>query len=45
MLVTFLVNASGVVVEKTFTSQYKARVFINKLKYSKKLTLLSYCNL
>ena len=41
MIVKFIVNASGAVVEKTFSSQYLAEAFMRKLKHSKKCTFVS----
>lgn len=40
--VTFLVNASREKLTRSFDSQYQARVFINKLRHSKRCTLISY---
>lgn len=45
MIVKFMVNATGTVVEKTIESYYEAQKFIQKLRRSKKCTLLSYWNL
>lgn len=45
MVVRFMINESGKVVEKTFNSPYLAENFIRKLKYSKKLTFLAKINL
>lgn len=42
MVVRFMINETRVVVEKTIQSVYEAEKFIRKLRYSKKLTLLSY---
>lgn len=42
MYVRYVVNGSGVVIEKFIPSYYKAKNFINKLENSKKCTLLSY---
>lgn len=39
--VTFIVNETKAVVTKTFSSPYQCRKFVNKLYYSKKLTLIS----
>lgn len=39
--VTFIVNESGVRVTKDFSSPYFANRFANKVKHSKKLTLVS----
>lgn len=41
MSVVFI-NERGDRVEKTFTSAYLCRQFVNKLKHSKKCTLVSY---
>ncbi len=40
--VRFLVIETGVEVTKNFDSPYKCRIFVNKLKHSRKLRLLSY---
>lgn len=40
--VTFIVNASRQKLTKCFDSPYQARVFVNKLKHSKRCTLVSY---
>lgn len=40
--VTFLVNTTGEKVVKSFNSEYNARNFVNKLKHSRKCTLISY---
>lgn len=40
--VTFLVLASGAVVEKFFDSPYTCRLFVNKLRHSQKLQLITY---
>lgn len=42
--VTFMVNCTGVVVEKIFDSYDMCRKFVNKLRHSKKCTLLSHPN-
>lgn len=42
MFIKYMINATGVVVEKTIHSVYEAEKFLQKLKYSKKCTLLSY---
>lgn len=42
MIVRFMVNATGAVVEKFIPSYYIAEKFVRKLRYSKKCTLLSY---
>lgn len=39
--VTFLVNATGARLTRSFDSEYLARKFVNKLKFSKRCTLLS----
>lgn len=44
MIVKFMVNATGKVVEKVFDSSYLGNKFVNKLRHSKKCTLLSYWN-
>lgn len=41
-VVTFMVNATGAVVEKAFQSYDGCRKFVNKLRFSKKLTLISH---
>lgn len=40
--VTYIVNESGVKVVKGFDSPYLAKKLVNKLKRSKKCTLVSY---
>lgn len=40
--VTFIVKSSGEKVTRGFASPYLAQKFINKLKYSKKCSLISY---
>lgn len=40
--VTFIVNESGAKVTKSFESPYVAKKFVNKLKRSKRCTLVSY---
>lgn len=40
--VTFLVNASRVKLTRSFDSPYLARKFVNKLKHSRRCTLLSH---
>lgn len=42
--VTFLVRDSGAVVERVFDSPYRCRLFVNKLRHSKTLQLISYPN-
>lgn len=44
MEVKFLVNATGEVVTKRFDSRYFGEQFVRKLRYSKKLTLVSFRN-
>lgn len=39
--VRYMVNESGVIVTKAFKSEHECVVFINKLKHSKKCTLVS----
>lgn len=43
--VTFIVKESGQKVTKEFESAYLCRKFINKLRFSKRLTLVSYPNI
>lgn len=38
--VTFLINETGIKLTKSFESEYMAYQFVNKLKHSKKCTLL-----
>lgn len=40
--VTFLVNASREKLIRSFDSPYQARAFVNKLRHSKRCTLISY---
>ena len=40
--VVFLVNETGERVTKLFDSPYHCRLFVNKLKHSKRLSLVSY---
>lgn len=40
--VIFLVNATKTRVTRKFSSPYLARKFVNKLRYSKRCTLLAY---
>jgi len=40
--VRFIINATGVKLTKSFESPYNARQFVNKLKHSKRCTLVSY---
>jgi hypothetical protein len=40
--VTFVVNATKTRVTRKFSSPYLARKFVNKLRYSKRCTLLAY---
>lgn len=42
MEVTFKIMSTGEVITSTFTSYYVGEKFINKLKYSKKLQLISF---
>lgn len=42
MKVTYIINESKTRVTKTFESAYLCRQFVNKLKRSKKCTLVSY---
>ena len=42
MFVKFMVNESGVVVERFIESYFEANKFIQKLKRSKKLSLIAY---
>lgn len=35
-------NENGVELARNFNSEYKARNFVNKLKHSKRCTLISY---
>jgi len=39
--VNFIVNASGVKLTRAFDSEYMARKFANKVKFSKNTTLVS----
>ena len=41
--ITFI-NNKGVRLVKSFESEYQARMFVNKLKHSKKCVLVSYPN-
>lgn len=43
--VTFIVKESGRKVTKEFESAYLCRKFINKLRFSKRLLLISYPNI
>lgn len=45
MVVRFIVNKTGEVVERRFDSPFFAEKFIKKLKYSKRCTLTSYWRL
>jgi len=40
--VTFIVNDSKARLTRSFDSAYHARKFVNKLRYSKRCTLVSY---
>lgn len=40
--VCFVVNATKMELTRSFDSEYLARKFVNKLKHSKKCTLLAY---
>jgi len=40
--VKFMVNETGVLLTRGFDSPYFAEKFVNKLKHSKKCTLVSY---
>ncbi len=40
--VTFIVNETRQKLTKSFDSPYLARVFVNKLRHSKRCTLVSY---
>lgn len=40
--VRFIINATGVKLTKSFESPYNARQFVNKLKHSKRCTLVSH---
>lgn len=40
--VTFIVNETGEKLIKSFDSEFLARKFVNKLRYSKRCTLVSY---
>lgn len=40
--VVFLVKETGAKVTKVFDSPYHCRLFVNKLKHSKKLCLIAY---
>lgn len=40
--VTFFVNQTGAKLTRSFDSEYLAWKFVNKLKYSKRCTLISY---
>lgn len=42
MRIHFMVNATGKIVEKIIPSYYEAQKFLNRLKYSKKCTLIAY---
>ena len=40
--VIFMVKETGVKVTKVFDSPYHCRLFVNKLKHSKRLCLIAY---
>ena len=40
--VTFIVNATRQKLTRSFDSEYQAYLFVNKLRYSKRCTLVSY---
>ena len=40
--VTFIINETGEKLTRSFETEYLARKFVNKLKYSKRCTLVSY---
>lgn len=40
--VVFLVKETGAKVTKVFDSPYRCRLFVNKLKHSKRLSLIAY---
>lgn len=40
--VTFIVNESGLRVTKEFDSEWMCRKFLNKVKHSKRVVLVSY---
>lgn len=40
--VTFLVNSTGKRLVRDFESPYLARLFVNKLRHSRKCTLIGY---
>lgn len=44
MNVTFIVNQTGKRVTKEFDSEFICRKFVNKARFSKKITLVSYPN-
>lgn len=39
--VTYIVNATGAKLKRSFESEYMARKFVNKLRHSRKCTLVS----
>lgn len=43
--VIFIVNISGEKITKSFNSPVQCRKFVNKLKHSKRCTLVSYPNI
>lgn len=42
LTVKFLVKASGQIIERVFDSPYECRLFVNKLKHSKRCQLISW---
>lgn len=42
MIVKYMINETGVIVTKEFDSQYEAIKLVNRLRYSKRCTLISY---
>lgn len=42
MTVVFAIVATGKRIEREFDSEFKARKFMNKLKHSRRLQLISY---
>ena len=42
MSVTYRIKDTGKVITKEFDSEYRCRVFVNKLKHSAKCELISY---
>ena len=43
--VKFFSQDSGKIIEKTFDSAYKCRLFVNKIRHSKRCILISFPNL